>query len=104
MMHVMAQCSLACTVPSCNKILPAMNCLSARCIELYCLSGNGLWLNKSQSQCLILWRKLPEWAAALHEWALSSGMQDAVTSIEEIMDGEDSHGTGMVMQSMQFMW
>ncbi len=56
--------------------------------------GNGLWLSKSQSQCLILWRKLPEWAAALHEWALSIGMQDAVTSVEEIIDGEDSHGSG----------
>lgn len=71
---------------------------------ILCLSGNGMWLNKSQSQCLILWRKLPEWAAALHEWALSSGMQDAVTSIEEIMDGEDSHGTGMAMQSVHLMW
>ena len=59
--------------------------------------GNALWLSKGQSQCLILWRKLPEWAAALHQWALSVGMQDAVTSVEEIIDGEDSHGTGMLL-------
>lgn len=58
--------------------------------------GNALWLSKAQSQCLILWRKMPEWAAALHQWALSIGMQDAVTSVEEIIDGEDSHGTGML--------
>ena len=38
---------------------------------------------------------MPEWAAALHQWALSVGMQDSVTSVEEIIDGEDSHGTGM---------
>jgi len=63
------------------------------------LPGNGMWLSKSQSQCLILWKKLPEWAAALHEWALRLGMQDAVTSIEEIMDGEDSVGTGDVLKS-----
>ena len=63
------------------------------------LAGNGMWLSKSQSQCLILWKKLPEWAAALHEWALSIGMQDAVTSIEEIMDGEDSVGTGDGLKS-----
>lgn len=55
--------------------------------------GNGLWLSKSQNQCLILWKKLPEWAAALHEWAISNGMQDAVTSVEEIIAGEDTHGT-----------
>lgn len=59
------------------------------------LLGNGLWLSKAQSQCLILWKKMPEWAAALHQWALSIGMQDAVTSVEEIVDGEDSRGTGM---------
>ena len=40
---------------------------------------------------------MPEWAAALHQWALSIGMQDSVTSVEEIADGEDSHGTGMCM-------
>ena len=56
-----------------------------------------MWLSKSQSQCLILWKKLPEWAAGLYDWALSSGLQDAVTSIEEIIDGEDSHGTGDTM-------
>ena len=71
----------------------------ARCIRMCSLAGNGMWLSKSQSQCLILWKKLPEWAAALHEWALSIGMQDAVTSIEEIMDGEDSVGTGDVLKS-----
>ena len=70
----------------------------ARCIRMCSLAGNGMWLSKSQSQCLILWKKLPEWAAALHEWALSIGMQDAVTSIEEIMDGEDSVGTGDVVK------
>lgn len=62
-------------------------------LQVLVKNGNGMWLSKSQSQCLILWKKLPEWAAALHEWALSIGMQDAVTSIEEIMDGEDSVGT-----------
>ena len=39
---------------------------------------------------------MPEWAAALHQWALSIGMQDSVTSVEEIIDGEDSHGTGLL--------
>lgn len=67
----------------------------ARTVLLQALvkQGNGLWLSKAQSQCLILWKKMPEWAAALHQWALNSGMQDAVTSVEEIVEGEDSHGT-----------
>lgn len=43
---------------------------------------------------------MPEWAAALHQWALSIGMQDSVTSVEEIADGEDSHGTGMCMTAL----
>ena len=38
---------------------------------------------------------MPEWAAALHEWAMSIGLQNSVTSIEEIIEGEDSHGTGV---------
>ena len=38
---------------------------------------------------------MPEWAAALHEWAMSIGLQDSVTSIEEIIEGEDSRGTGI---------
>lgn len=44
---------------------------------------------------MILWKKMPEWAATLHQWGLSIGMQDSVTSVEEIIDGEDSHGTGV---------
>lgn len=62
-------------------------------LQVLVKQGNGLWLSKAQSQCLILWKKMPEWAAALHEWAMSIGLQDSVTSIEEIIEGEDSHGS-----------
>ena len=36
-------------------------------------AGNGLWLDKQQRQCLVLWKTLPEWAQAIYQWARSLG-------------------------------
>lgn len=36
-------------------------------------AGNGLWLDKQQRQCLILWKTVPEWAGAIYSWARSLG-------------------------------
>ena len=57
-------------------------------------TGNGLWLDKAKSQCLILWKKLPDWAKDLHQWAHSIGLEDSVTTVDEITSGEDCRGTG----------
>lgn len=56
-------------------------------------SGHGLWLDRGQQSCLILWKKLEAWAATIHEWARSSGMQDSVMTVDELSSGDEVRGT-----------
>lgn len=56
--------------------------------------GNGLWLDKGQQQCLILWHKLDAWAQIIYEWARNSGLQDSVMTIDELSSGDEVQGTG----------
>lgn len=42
---------------------------------------------------LVLWRSVPEWAAALHAWARSSGLEDGVVSLEELATGQETAGS-----------
>lgn len=73
-----AQCSLACPVrgalassvqarSDCGMPLAPPPFLPFRC------AGNGLWLDKAQRACLILWKTIPEWAGAIYTWARSLG-------------------------------
>jgi len=57
-------------------------------------AGHGLWLDRGQQSCLILWKKLEAWAATIHEWARSSGMQDSVMTVDELSSGDEVRGTG----------
>ncbi|KAK9838829.1 hypothetical protein WJX74_004071 [Apatococcus lobatus] len=68
--------------------------------------GNAQWLDSGHHQCLILWKRLDEWAAALLEWARSSGMEDSVTTVEELLSGDEVRGTeleGVPRELMQAM-
>lgn len=56
-------------------------------------AGHGLWLDKAQRQCLVLWKTLPEWAQTLYQWARSLGLVESVVTLDEISSGEDSRGT-----------
>ncbi len=56
--------------------------------------GHGLWLDRGQQQCLILWHKLDAWAQIIYEWARSSGLQDSVMTIDELSSGDEVQGTG----------
>ena len=62
-----------------------------RCEYTLCwmCAGNAQWLDSGHHQCLILWKRLDEWAAALLEWARSSGMEDSVTTVEELLSGDE---------------
>ncbi|KAK9819764.1 hypothetical protein WJX72_002089 [[Myrmecia] bisecta] len=55
--------------------------------------GNAQWLDKLQRQVLILWKRLDEWAATIHSWARESGLEDMVTTVEELSSGDDTRGT-----------
>lgn len=66
--------------------------------------GNGLWLNKTKTQCLVLWKKLPDWAKEIHQWAQSIGLEDSVTTVEEISQGEDCRGTGDALVQIASTW
>lgn len=57
-------------------------------------AGHGLWLEKTQSSCLILWKKLDAWAQTIHEWARNNGMEDSVMTVDELSSGPEVMGTG----------
>ena len=59
-------------------------------------AGNALWLDKSHQTYLILWHKLEIWAEMIYEWARASGMQDSVTTLDELSIGDETQGSGML--------
>lgn len=56
-------------------------------IEDLVKSGNALWFDKAQRAALVLWRTVPEWAAAIHAWARAQGFEDSVVTVEEMQVG-----------------
>lgn len=58
-------------------------------------AGHGLWLDKQQDLCLILWKSLDAWAQTLRQWARSVGMQDSVTTLDDLSTGAEVVGTGV---------
>jgi hypothetical protein len=60
------------------------------------LTGNGAWLDKEKQRCLVLWKKVGEWADTIYSWARSVGMEDGVTTVEELSSGDDVKDTGSI--------
>lgn len=57
-------------------------------------AGNAQWLDKDRGQCLVLWKKIGEWADALYGVARDLGLQDSVMTIDELSSGVEVKGTG----------
>ncbi|CAK0782296.1 hypothetical protein CVIRNUC_005622 [Coccomyxa viridis] len=55
--------------------------------------GNGRWLDKGRQQCLVLWKKLEEWAATVYGLVRELGMQEAVMTVDELSSGDEVRGT-----------
>ncbi|KAG1672486.1 hypothetical protein FOA52_002794 [Chlamydomonas sp. UWO 241] len=56
--------------------------------------GSAEWVDpKAKRECLVLWRKLPEWAAQIHEFARTYGLADSVMTVDELRSGDDVRGT-----------
>lgn len=42
----------------------------------------------------MLWRPLAGWADAIYDWARGVGLEDSVTTVDEISAGNEAAGTG----------
>jgi hypothetical protein len=75
-------------------------------------AGHAVWLDPKQSRsshssssnlaggagktrCLILWRRLPEVAADIANWAANAGVSDSVMLVDELSSGPEVRGTGV---------
>lgn len=56
--------------------------------------GHALWLDKAHSQCLVLWKRLPEWADIIYTFAQTYGLDDSVMTVDDLSDSEDTANTG----------
>ena len=80
--------------------MPALGlCLPLVCIcggsQAPCtLVGHALWLDKAHSQCLVLWKRLPEWAEVIYTFAQTYGLDDSVMTVDDLSDSEDTANTG----------
>lgn len=63
------------------------------------LAGNGLWLDSNQRVCLILWHTADQWADRIYTWARSLGLEESVTTIDDLSSGDEVQGTGRVTVS-----
>lgn len=57
-------------------------------------AGNALWLDDSQRMCLVLWHSAEQWGDIILLWARSVGMEESVTTIDELSSGDEVQGTG----------
>ena len=74
------------------------------CLPLVCISrglqasrtlvGHALWLDRAHSQCLVLWKRLPEWAEIIYTFAQTYGLDDSVMTVDDLSDAEDTANTG----------
>lgn len=56
--------------------------------------GSALWLDApNKGRCLILWRRLPDVAAAIADWASMFGVSDSVMLLDELASGPEVAGT-----------
>jgi ESCRT-II complex subunit VPS25 len=53
-----------------------------------------MWLDAQKQACLILWRKIDEWAQVILAWAGTYGVSDAVMLLEDLSSGDDVRNTG----------
>ncbi len=64
-------------------------------------AGAGLWLDGRQSRYLVLWRPLAAWADAIYTWARGAGLEDSVTTVDELSAGDEVAGTGAACPQMR---
>lgn len=57
--------------------------------------GKAEWLDKGKRQCLVLWKKVDEWAAAIYSFAKTYGLSDSVMTLDELSGGDDVRGTDL---------
>ncbi len=57
-------------------------------------AGNARWLDKDRTQCLVLWKKMEEWAATVYSIVRELGMQESVMTVDELSSGDEVAGTG----------
>lgn len=55
--------------------------------------GRAEWLDKGQKNCLILWRRIQDWAEYILKFVRENGLEDGVMTLEEIRSGVESRGT-----------
>ena len=58
-----------------------------------------MWLDKDQQQCLLLWRRVDEWADLIAAWARDCGIENTVMTIDELSNGDEIEGTGTTTKS-----
>ncbi|MCO5564201.1 hypothetical protein L7F22_017859 [Adiantum nelumboides] len=57
--------------------------------------GRAEWLDKEHQKCLILWRKVQNWADMILQFVRDHGMEDGVMTIEEIRSGDETRRTDL---------
>ncbi|GFR48325.1 hypothetical protein Agub_g10208 [Astrephomene gubernaculifera] len=55
--------------------------------------GRAEWLDKGKTQCLILWKRVDEWAAVLMDFVRTYGLSGSVMTLDELTGGDDVRGT-----------
>ncbi|CAH9101296.1 unnamed protein product [Cuscuta epithymum] len=57
------------------------------------LDGRAEWIDKGHRKCLILWHRIQDWADLILHFVKENGLEDTVTTVEEIRTGTESRGT-----------
>ncbi|KAG1367540.1 hypothetical protein COCNU_14G000080 [Cocos nucifera] len=72
--------------------------------------GHAEWMDKSHRKCLILWRRIQDWAAYILNFVKENGFEDSVMTVEDIRSGIETRGTelagidrGVLMRALRLL-
>uniref|UniRef100_A0A1D1YGI9 ESCRT-II complex subunit VPS25 n=1 Tax=Anthurium amnicola TaxID=1678845 RepID=A0A1D1YGI9_9ARAE len=55
--------------------------------------GRAEWMDKGHKKCLILWLRIQDWADCILNFVRENGLENSVTTVEDIRSGIESRGT-----------
>lgn len=66
--------------------------------------GHAVWLDKARFKCLILWKKIPEWADTVYKHAVDKGLLETVATVDELVGGDDVQGGELDGLDREVLW
>ncbi|GAQ79847.1 hypothetical protein KFL_000390360 [Klebsormidium nitens] len=59
------------------------------------MEGRAEWLGKDHRKCLLLWRRIEDWADLIISWVQENALENGVVTLDEMRTGDEARGTDL---------